>query len=74
VRSLRVWYIKNGRPPSSQGFLDASIGKKTTTRNPDELSRNPAFSLMYVAALANPDFLVEMDAIAVVPQEQVPAS
>jgi enamine deaminase RidA (YjgF/YER057c/UK114 family) len=29
---------------------------------------------MYVAALANPDFLVEMDAIAVVPQEQVPAS
>ena len=27
-----VWYLKNGRPPSSQGFLDAAIGKKTTTR------------------------------------------
>ena len=27
-----VWYIKNGRPPSSQGFLDAAIGKRTTTR------------------------------------------
>ncbi len=27
-----VWYIKNGRPPSSQGFLNAAIGKRTTTR------------------------------------------
>jgi uncharacterized protein (DUF1697 family) len=27
-----VWYLKNGRPPSSQGFLDAALGKKTTTR------------------------------------------
>jgi uncharacterized protein (DUF1697 family) len=27
-----VWYIKNGRPPSSQSFLDAAIGKQTTTR------------------------------------------
>lgn len=27
-----VWYIRNGRPPSSQGFLDAAIGKRTTTR------------------------------------------
>ncbi len=27
-----VWYIQNGRPPSSQGFLDAAMGKKTTTR------------------------------------------
>lgn len=28
----------------------------------------PAISFMYVAGLANPDFLAEMDAIAVVPQ------
>jgi hypothetical protein len=27
-----VWYLKNGRPPSSQGFLDAAIGKRATTR------------------------------------------
>jgi uncharacterized protein (DUF1697 family) len=27
-----VWYLKNGRPPSSQGFLDATLGKRTTTR------------------------------------------
>ncbi len=27
-----VWYIQNGRPPSSQGFLDAALGKRTTTR------------------------------------------
>jgi len=27
----------------------------------------PAISMMFVAGLANPDFLVEMDAIAVVP-------
>ena len=29
----------------------------------------PAITLMFVSALANPDFLVEMDAIAVVPQQ-----
>lgn len=28
----------------------------------------PAISMMFVAGLANPDFLVEMDAIAVVPE------
>ena len=28
----------------------------------------PLITMMYVAALANPDFLVEMDAVAVVPQ------
>jgi enamine deaminase RidA (YjgF/YER057c/UK114 family) len=28
----------------------------------------PAISMVFVAGLANPDFLVEMDAIAVVPQ------
>ena len=27
-----VWYLKNGRPPSSQGFLDAAVGKRATTR------------------------------------------
>jgi uncharacterized protein (DUF1697 family) len=27
-----VWYIRNGRPPSSQGFLDAVVGKRSTTR------------------------------------------
>jgi uncharacterized protein (DUF1697 family) len=27
-----VWYIQNGRPPSSQGFLDAALGRRTTTR------------------------------------------
>jgi enamine deaminase RidA (YjgF/YER057c/UK114 family) len=29
----------------------------------------PAISVMFVAGLANPDFLVEMDAIAVVPEK-----
>jgi uncharacterized protein (DUF1697 family) len=27
-----IWYIRNGRPPNSQGFLDAAVGKKSTTR------------------------------------------
>jgi hypothetical protein len=27
-----VWYLQNGRPPSSQGFLDAAVGKRATTR------------------------------------------
>jgi hypothetical protein len=31
--------------------------------NPDRLHKNPA----YVSGLANPDFLIEMDAVAVVP-------
>lgn len=31
-------------------------------------SNPPAITLLYVSGLANPDFLVEMDAIAVVPQ------
>ena len=30
----------------------------------------PAITVMFVAGLANPDFLVEMDAIAVVPEKQ----
>src|SRR5512133_3402534 len=30
----------------------------------------PAISAMYVAGLAHPDFLVEMDAVAVVPQQR----
>jgi enamine deaminase RidA (YjgF/YER057c/UK114 family) len=34
-------------------------------RRPDP----PAITVMFVAGLANPDFLVEMDAIAVVPEE-----
>jgi enamine deaminase RidA (YjgF/YER057c/UK114 family) len=28
----------------------------------------PAITVMYVAGLANPDFLIEMDAIAIIPQ------
>lgn len=27
-----VWYIKNGRPPGSQGFLAEAVGRRTTTR------------------------------------------
>jgi uncharacterized protein (DUF1697 family) len=27
-----VWYLINGRPPSSSSFLDAALGKRTTTR------------------------------------------
>jgi hypothetical protein len=27
-----VWYIRYGRPPSSQGFLEEALGKRTTTR------------------------------------------
>jgi enamine deaminase RidA (YjgF/YER057c/UK114 family) len=34
-------------------------------RRPDP----PAITVMFVSGLANPDFLVEMDAIAVVPQQ-----
>jgi enamine deaminase RidA (YjgF/YER057c/UK114 family) len=34
-------------------------------RRPDP----PAITAMFVSGLANPDFLVEMDAIAVVPQQ-----
>ena len=33
-----------------------------------ELGKPPAISMVFVAGLANPDFLVEMDAIAVVPE------
>ncbi len=31
----------------------------------------PAISMMFVSGLANPDFLIEMDAIAVLPQDHV---
>ncbi len=31
----------------------------------------PAITLLYVSALAHPDFLLEIDATAVVPQEPV---
>jgi enamine deaminase RidA (YjgF/YER057c/UK114 family) len=33
-----------------------------------KLSKPPAITMAFVAALANPDFLIEMDAIAVVPE------
>ncbi len=53
-------YIVEGQP-LREGFaaFQAAWGNRP---NP------PTVSMMFVAALANPDFLVEIDAIAVVPQ------
>jgi len=53
-------YIVQGQPlrPAFEVF-QRTLGHKP---NP------PAITMMFVAGLANPDFLVEMDAIAVVPQ------
>lgn len=34
-----------------------------------ERSNPPAISVLFVAALAHPDFLVEIDAVAVIPEE-----
>lgn len=34
----------------------------------DKFSKPPTISMMFVAGLANPDFLVEIDAIAIVPE------
>jgi enamine deaminase RidA (YjgF/YER057c/UK114 family) len=41
------------------------VFQRTWGRQPNP----PAITMMFVAGLANPDFLVEMDAIAVVPAE-----
>jgi enamine deaminase RidA (YjgF/YER057c/UK114 family) len=35
------------------------------------LQNPPAISVLFVAGLANPDFLLEVEAVAVVPEEQV---
>jgi enamine deaminase RidA (YjgF/YER057c/UK114 family) len=53
-------YIVQGQPlPPAFGVFQTVWGRKP---NP------PAITVIYVAGLANPDFLVEMDAVAVVPE------
>jgi enamine deaminase RidA (YjgF/YER057c/UK114 family) len=54
-------YIVQGQPlrPAFEVF------QHTLERRPNP----PAITMMFVAGLANPDFLVEMDAIAVVPDK-----
>ena len=53
-------YIVQGQPlPQAFEVFQRFWGRRS---NP------PAITLLFVSALANPDFLVEMDAIAVIPQ------
>ncbi|MHC1781423.1 MAG: RidA family protein [Anaerolineaceae bacterium] len=53
-------YIVQGQPlPPAFGVFQSVWGRRP---NP------PAITVMYVAGLANPDFLVEVDAVAVVPE------
>lgn len=47
---------------------DLRVGYETFQRVWGNHPNPPAISAMFVAALAHPDFLVEMDAIAVVPK------
>jgi enamine deaminase RidA (YjgF/YER057c/UK114 family) len=53
-------YVVQGQPiqPAFEAF------QQFWGRRPDP----PAITVMFVSGLANPDFLVEMDAVAVVPQ------
>ncbi|MHC1754149.1 MAG: RidA family protein [Methanosarcina sp.] len=55
-------YVVQGQP-LQPGF---EVFQQVWGRRPNP----PAISMMFVSGLANPDFLVEMDAIAVVPQEK----
>jgi enamine deaminase RidA (YjgF/YER057c/UK114 family) len=55
-------YVVQGQP-LQPGF---EVFQQVWDRRPNP----PAISMMFVSGLANPDFLVEMDAIAVVPQEE----
>jgi enamine deaminase RidA (YjgF/YER057c/UK114 family) len=54
-------YLVQGQP-LEPGF---AVFQRVWGRRPNP----PAISMMYVAGLANPDFLLEMDAIAVVPEQ-----
>jgi enamine deaminase RidA (YjgF/YER057c/UK114 family) len=54
-------YVVNGQP-IQRGF---EAFQQFWGRRPNP----PAISMMFVSALANPDFLVEMDAVAVVPEQ-----
>ena len=54
-------YIVQGQP-LRPGF---EVSQQVWGRRPNP----PAISVMVVAGLANPDFLVEMDAIAAIPEE-----
>ena len=53
-------YVVQGQPLQA-GF---EVFQQVWGRRPDP----PAITMAFVAGLANPDFLVEMDAIAVVPE------
>jgi enamine deaminase RidA (YjgF/YER057c/UK114 family) len=53
-------YVVQGQP-LQPGF---AVFQRVWGRRPNP----PAITMAFVAALANPDFLIEMDAIAVVPQ------
>ena len=53
-------YVVQGQP-LQEGF---EVFQRVWGRRPNP----PAISMAFVAGLANPDFLVEMDAIAVVPE------
>ena len=54
-------YVVQGQD-LQQGF---EVFKQFWGRRPDP----PAITFMFVSGLANPDFLIEMDAVAVVPQQ-----
>jgi len=53
-------YIVQGQSVQEGFAAFQSLGKK--------LGKPPAISAMFVSGLAHPDFLIEMDAIAVVPE------
>ena len=63
VENVVKWtvYVVQGQPVGpAMGAFQQVFGEMT---NP------PTISVLFVAALAHPDFLVEVDAIAVVPEE-----
>jgi enamine deaminase RidA (YjgF/YER057c/UK114 family) len=53
-------YVVHGQP-LQPGF---EVFQRVWGRRPNP----PAITMVYVAGLANPDFLVELDAVAVVPE------
>jgi enamine deaminase RidA (YjgF/YER057c/UK114 family) len=54
-------YLVQGQPPQP-GF---EVFQRVWGNRPNP----PLITLLFVSGLANPDFLMEMDAIAVVPEE-----
>lgn len=60
VVKWNVYVVQGQAPEPAMGAFQKTLGS---------LPNAPTITVLYVAALANPDFLLEVDAVAVVPEE-----